>query len=57
MADLCEYEVDGILITVCYTADIELCNFVQSVCAEVADRMEADILLKAHPQRITLIVF
>ena len=55
--DLSEHEVDCISIAVCFVADIELRDFVQSVCVETADRMKSDILLKECPQCITLIAF
>ena len=54
---LCEHEVDCISIAVRFAADIELHDFVQSVCAEVADRMKSDIMLQTCSQRIPLIVF
>ena len=55
--DLCEHEVDGIPVAVCFAADIELRDFVQSVCAEIADCMKSDVLFQNHPKRIALIAF
>lgn len=53
---LCEEEVYGVCaVSSCFAVDIEACDFVGSVCAEVFGGMECDIACKALLQGFALI--